>query len=69
MLPPHLQSGEEAGGMEVPHLSVCPREHGAHCVQHPYAAGGGAPPRDVPAWLQRDLEGCHRLPGRSVLIL
>ena len=47
LFPSHLQPRETAGGLAVPHLSVRPRQHGAHRVQHPDAAGGRAAPRDV----------------------
>ena len=45
---PDLQPDPETRGLEVPDLPVRPRQHGAHRVQHPDAAGGRATPRDVP---------------------
>ena len=44
---------KEARGVALPDLSVCPRQHGAHRVQHSDAAGGGAAARDVPAGIPR----------------
>ena len=36
-------------GMEIPDLSVCPCQHGAHCVQHPHAASCWSTLRNVTA--------------------
>lgn len=52
LLCPHLQPHQETRGLEVPHLPVCPRQHGAHRVQHTDAAGRGSPLGDVSARIQ-----------------